>query len=287
VPDIVAETVETPCCQAVHLDDADRAALDRIRRINPRANPLERLPDVRPSRLPRHVAIIMDGNGRWAEQRGFPRIFGHRNGAAAVRETIAECGRLGIEALTLFSFSSENWKRPPDEIEALMRLCVMYLEGERDALVRENLRLRVIGRREGLPTEVVRAIESVEAATAHLTGPTLCLAINYGSRAEIINATRSLASRVRLGELDLADIDERTFEAELGTAGLPDPDLLIRTAGEMRLSNFLLWQLSYAEIYVTDVFWPDFDTPRFHAAIREFARRGRRFGGLGHGPAPD
>ncbi|HRQ71952.1 MAG TPA: isoprenyl transferase [Phycisphaerales bacterium] len=287
MPNHVAETVETPAPSPVRLDDADRAALDRIRRINPRANPLERLPDVRPARLPRHVAIIMDGNGRWAEQRGFPRIFGHRNGAAAVRETIAECGRLGIEALTLFSFSSENWRRPSDEIEALMRLCVMYLEGERDALVRENLRLRVIGRREGLPEEVVSAISAVETATAHLTGPTLCLAINYGSRAEIVDATRALARRVRAGELDPEDIDESAFEAALGTVGLPEPDLLIRTAGEMRLSNFLLWQLSYAEFYVTDVFWPDFDTARFHAAIREFARRGRRFGGLAHGPAPD
>lgn len=287
MPNHAAETVEPHSPPVARLDDADRAALERMRRINPRANPQERLPDVRPSRLPRHVAIIMDGNGRWAEQRGFPRIFGHRNGAAAVRETIAECGRLGIEALTLFSFSSENWKRPSDEIEALMRLCVMYLEGERDALIRENLRLRVIGRREGLPDEVVRAIEAVEAATANLTGPTLCLAINYGSRAEIIDATRALARRVRSGDIDPADIDEAAFEAELGTAGLPEPDLLIRTAGELRLSNFLLWQLSYAEIYVADVFWPDFDTARFHAAIREYARRGRRFGGLAHGPAPD
>lgn len=287
MPNHVAETAEPHPLPVVPLDDADRAALERIRRINPRATPQERLPDVRPSRLPRHVAIIMDGNGRWAEQRGFPRIFGHRTGAAAVRETVVECGRLGIEALTLFSFSSENWKRPPDEVEALMRLCVMYLEGERDTLVRENLRLRVIGRREGLPDEVVRAIEAVEEATSHLTGPTLCLAINYGSRAEIVDATRALARRVRSGELDPGDIDETAFGAELGTAGLPEPDLLIRTAGEMRLSNFLLWQLSYAELYVTDVCWPDFDTARFHAAIREYARRRRRFGGLTNAPAPD
>jgi undecaprenyl diphosphate synthase len=264
-------------------DPAAQAAVARMRRFSPKADPLAILPDVHPARIPRHVAIIMDGNGRWAQERGFPRIFGHRNGARAVREVIEECGALGVEALTLYSFSLENWKRPQEEIDALMLLCVTYLEGEKQALVREGLRFRVIGRREGLPAEVVGAIDDVERATAANTGPVLCLAINYGSRAEITDAVRAIAAKVRAGEVDPASVDEATLAAHLYTGALGDlaePDLLIRTAGEMRVSNFLLWQISYAELYVTDLYWPDFGRPQLHEAIRDFARRRRRFGGL-------
>jgi undecaprenyl diphosphate synthase len=264
-------------------DPSAQAAVARMRAFAPKADPLAILPDVHPARIPRHIAIIMDGNGRWAQERGFPRIFGHRNGARAVREVIEECGALGVEALTLYSFSLENWKRPQDEIDALMLLCVTYLEGEKQALVREGLRFKVIGRRTGLPAEVVAAIEGVESATAGNTGPVLCLAINYSSRAEITDAVRAIAEKARGGEIDPAAVDEATIAANLYTAslgGLAEPDLLIRTAGEMRVSNFLLWQISYAELYVTDTFWPDFGRPQLHEAIRDFARRRRRFGGL-------
>ena len=264
-------------------DPAALAAVARMRKFAPKADPLAILPDVHPAKIPRHIAIIMDGNGRWAQERGFPRIFGHRNGARAVREVIEECGALGVEALTLYSFSLENWKRPQEEIDALMLLCVTYLEGEKQALVREGLRFKVIGRREGLPPEVVAAIEDVERATASNTGPVLCLAINYGSRAEITDGVRAIAEKAKAGQLDPASIDDTTIAANLYTASLgdlADPDLLIRTAGEMRISNFLLWQISYAELYVTDIFWPDFGRPQLHEAIRDFARRRRRFGGL-------
>ncbi|MEM7754625.1 MAG: isoprenyl transferase [Planctomycetota bacterium] len=256
------------------------AAVERLRASVPGADPLRYLPDVHPGRIPRHVAIIMDGNGRWARERGFPRSFGHRNGVRAVREVVEACGRLGVEALTLYSFSSENWKRPGDEVAALMDLCVAYAEGERERLTDENIRVRIIGERAGMPAEVLRALDALVEATSACTGSTLCLAINYGSRAEIVSAARSLAEAVRAGELDPSDIDDAAFEARLTTAGLPDPDLLVRTAGEMRLSNYLLWQVSYAELYVTDMCWPDFGAEAFHDAIRAFAARDRKFGGL-------
>ena len=261
-------------------DPAALAAVARMRARNPKADPLTQLPDVHPARIPRHIAIIMDGNGRWAEQRGFPRLFGHRNGASAVRTTVEECGRLGVEAVTLYSFSSENWKRPRDEIDGLMTLCLIYLDGEREAMIREGIRFRVIGRRDGLPADVVQAIASVEDATRSCTRGTLCLAINYGSRAEITDAARSIARDVREGRLDADSVTEAHLEERLNTHGLPDPDLLIRTAGEMRVSNFLLWQISYAELHVTETLWPDFGIPELHAAIRDYAGRSRRFGGL-------
>ena len=259
------------------------AAVERMRRVTPKADPLSILPDVHPARIPRHIAIIMDGNGRWAQERGFPREFGHRNGAGAVREAVEECGRLGVEALTLYSFSMENWKRPRQEIDALMALCLTYLDGEREAMVREGIRLRVIGRRDGLPHEVIAAIEGVERATARSTGPILCLAINYASRAEIVDAARSLAKDAAAGRIEPERIDESMIASRLYTAGLGDlaePDLLIRTAGEMRISNFMLWQVSYSELHITDVLWPDFSRADLHAAIRDFASRRRRFGGL-------
>jgi undecaprenyl diphosphate synthase len=261
--------------------DARAAAfVERLRRRHPKADPLGRLPDVHPERLPRHVAIIMDGNGRWAQQRGFPRVFGHRNGAAAVRTIIEETAALGIDVLTLYSFSLENWKRPSDEVQSLMDLYSLYLDGERERLVRENVRFVQIGRRDGLPSPVIDAVDRLMEATAKNTGPTLCLAVNYGARAEIVDAVRAIAERVAAGELSPAAIDEATISANLYTHGLPDPDLLIRTAGEMRISNYLLWQISYAELYVTPTLWPDFGVAEFHAAIRDYAGRKRRFGGL-------
>ena len=224
----------------------------------------------------------MDGNGRWAVAKGFPRVFGHRNGAAAVREVIEECQLLGIEVLTLYSFSLENWKRPSDEVQALMGLYMMYLEGEAERLIRENLRFVQIGQREGLPPEVLASVDRLVEATRGNTGPTLCLAVNYGSRAEIVSAVRTIARKVRKGQVDPDTISEATINEHLYTAGLPDPDLLIRTAGEMRVSNYLLWQISYAELHVTPKLWPDFSVDDLHVAVRDFAARRRRFGGLDH-----
>ncbi len=245
-----------------------------------KADPLTRLPDVHPERIPRHIAVIMDGNGRWAVGKGFPRVFGHRNGVASVRTVIEECGKLGVEVLTLYSFSSENWKRPDAEVAALMSLYIDYLDGEIDRFRRENMRFIQIGRREGLPPEVLGAVDRLTEETKDHTGATLCLAVNYGSRAEITDAVRTIAAKAKAGELDPASIDESTVAAHLSTAGLPDPDLLIRTAGEMRVSNYLLWQISYAELHVTDVLWPDFGVEALHAAVRDYASRTRRFGGL-------
>lgn len=259
---------------------AGEAALARMRRVNPQADPRAVLPDVPPERVPRHVAIIMDGNGRWAEQRGFPRAFGHRNGAAAVRATLEAARAMGVEVLTLYSFSSENWRRPEAEIGALMELCIAYCRGEGEALMRENIRVRVIGRRDGLPAEVVEALDALEGVTAGCTGPTLCLAINYGARDEIVRAARALAADVASGAIEPGAIDEAALASRLDTAGLPDPDLLIRTGGQLRVSNYLLWQISYAEIVVTDVLWPDFGAEALGEAVREFAKRSRRFGGL-------
>lgn len=234
-------------------------------------------------RLPRHVAAIMDGNGRWARRRGLPRIEGHRAGARSVREIVTESGRLGIGVLTLYSFSIENWKRPADEVEALMALAHEYLIKERDELIEKNVRFLQVGRREGLPPAVLREIDATAEATAACTGLTLALALNYGGRAEITDAVRSIARDVRAGELDPEAITEETIEAHLYTSGLPDPDLLIRTAGEYRLSNYLLWQASYAELHVTPTLWPDFRVEDLHAALRDYAGRSRRFGGLDEG----
>lgn len=244
-----------------------------------------RIPGVPPERIPRHIAIIMDGNGRWARRRNEPRFAGHRQGAEAVQRTIEECGRLGVESLTLFSFSSENWKRPQDEIESLMGLYRESLRQRRGELIENNIRFRQIGRRQGLDPDVLAEVDATIEATRHCTGPTLCLAVNYGGRTEIVDAARSLAGRAARGELDPASIDEQTLSDALYAPDLPDLDLLIRTAGEQRISNFLLWQVSYAEIHVTDTLWPDFDAESLHAAIRDFAARERRFGGLPADPS--
>ncbi len=251
---------------------------------NPEADPLKALPDVPVAAIPRHIAIIMDGNGRWAKGQGLPRLFGHKAGAETVRRVLTEAAELGVEVLTLYSFSLENWKRPREEVEALMRLAVLYFAGEQDGLLKKGVRVRVLGRREGLPPDVLDAMDRVVAATAHNRRITLCLAINYGSRAEIVDAARAVAREVAAGRLKESEISEEEFAKRLTTAGLPDPDLLIRTAGEMRVSNYLLWQISYAEIHVTPTLWPDFGEAHLHAAIRDYASRSRRFGGLDPSP---
>jgi len=233
-----------------------------------------------PDKLPRHVAIIMDGNGRWARARGKERVEGHARGARSVDEVTEECCRLGIGQLTLYCLSSENWKRPKPELDFLMALLKQYLLGERQKILDQNIRFAVIGRREGLPDEVLAEIDENTRLTRGNTGLTLCLAINYGSRAEITDAVRGLARRVERGELRPDEITEDTIGASLYTAGMPDPDLLIRTAGEMRVSNYLLWQISYAELWVTPRFWPEFGPGLLREALVDFARRERRFGGL-------
>ena len=233
-----------------------------------------------PDRLPRHVAIIMDGNGRWARQRGLPRIEGHRHGVASVRRVTEHCARIGLEQLTLYCLSSENWRRPEAELAFLMHLLEQYLVEERALLMRERIRLAMIGDRSGLPAATLAALDRTCRACAGNEGMRLCLAINYGARAEIVRATRRLAEDVRAGRLDPAAIDEDAITSRLDTAGMPDPDLLIRTAGEMRVSNFLLWQISYAELWVTDVAWPDFTEAHLDHALAAFAGRDRRYGGL-------
>ena len=228
--------------------------------------------------LPRHVAIIMDGNGRWARQRGLPRIEGHRNASTAVREVVTTCARLGLECVTLYSFSIENWKRPADEVGGLMSLYAEYLAKERQLILDNDMRLVQIGRRAELPPAVLRELELTEKLSCNNRGTTLCLALNYGSRNEIVDAVQSLARRVVAGDLRPEQISEETISQALDTAGLCDPDLVIRTAGEMRLSNFLLWQISYAELYISPVLWPDFRGAHLLEAIRVFASRERRFG---------
>ncbi len=239
------------------------------------------VPHIPPERRPRHVAIIMDGNGRWARERGLPRRRGHEEGAKSVRVVLEACQELDIEQLTLYAFSSENWKRPEAEIQYLMSLLVRYLRGERKRLMKNGVRLRVIGRREGLSQQVLDEIDKVTELTADNTRGTLCLAINYGARQEIADAARALAKDAAAGRLAPDEIDEKVFGQYLYTADMPEPDLLIRTANEMRVSNFLLWQISYAELYVTPVYWPDFRKPQLVEAVAEFASRERRFGGLG------
>jgi undecaprenyl diphosphate synthase len=233
-----------------------------------------------PERLPVHIAVIMDGNGRWARQRGLPRVQGHAQGVHSVRSTVEECCRLGVQQLTLYCLSSENWKRPANELSFLMALLEQYLIEERKEILDQNIRFSVIGRRGDLPPAVLREIDENARLTSDNTGMGLCLAINYGGRTELIDAVRSLAEQVRDGKLRPEQIDEAAISSALYTSGMPDPDLLIRTAGEMRVSNFLLWQISYAEIWVTERCWPDFDVATLRQALADYARRERRFGGL-------
>lgn len=263
------------------MDDPEAvAAIGRMHTYNPEASPQEVLPEIHPVRIPRHVAIIMDGNGRWATGRGLERKEGHRAGAQAVRVALTAAAKLGVEYLTLYSFSSENWRRPEDEVRALMQLCIDTCQSEQTELASQGVRVRVFGRREGLPEDVRGALELIEHMTSGNRRINLCLAINYGSRGEIVDAARSLAADVAAGKLAPDAIDEGMFESRLYTAGVPDPDLLIRTAGEMRVSNYLLWQISYAELHVTDVLWPDFGAGHLHTAVCDYASRTRKFGGL-------
>ncbi len=230
--------------------------------------------------LPRHIAVIMDGNGRWANRLGKARTYGHQQGAKAVRAIVTEAARLELDVLTLYSFSVENWARPREEVDCLMDLYVEYLVKEREQMMANDVRFRQIGRREGLSAPVLHELDETARITANNTGLTLCLAINYGSRAEILDACKTIAKKAKHGELGPADITEQTISDHLYTCGLPDPDLLIRTAGELRVSNYLLWQISYAEIYVADVCWPDFDVEQFRTALRAYAGRTRKFGAV-------
>lgn len=224
--------------------------------------------------------MVMDGNGRWAQARGWPRIEGHRRGVQTVRMVSEAAVQLRLRAITLYCLSSENWKRPAAELEFLMHLLEQYLIEERRLLIQQGMRLRIIGRRDRLPDRVLRQMNMTLEMCQENQGTELVLAIDYGSRNEMVRAVRSLAERVRVGKLDSQQIDEQHIAATLDTSGLPDPDLLIRSGGNFRVSNFLLWQISYAEIWVTEKFWPDFTQADFLQAIRDYAHRERRFGGL-------
>ena len=230
--------------------------------------------------LPRHIAIIMDGNGRWAKKRHLPRIAGHRAGAHSIREIVRLSGELGIEALTLYAFSTENWKRPPREVGLLMQLLKQYLRNEVPELLENNVQLRTIGNTGDLPKEIQQELKKSIQATAHCTGLKLVLALSYSGRADLTRAVREIANKVKTGRLKPSAVTEKTITQALSTASLPEVDFLIRTSGEMRISNFLLWELAYSELYITPTLWPDFRTPHFIAAVRDFQTRQRRFGGV-------
>ncbi len=230
--------------------------------------------------LPKHVAIIMDGNGRWAKQRSLPRVEGHRRGADSAREIIRTSGELGIKYLTLYAFSVENWNRPKDEVDALMKYLIHYLKTETPELNKNNVRLEVIGQIWRLPEKVQDHLRKSIHTLSKNSGLTLIMALSYGSRTEIVDAVRSIAGEVRSGKLEPADINEAVISQHLWTRSFPDPDLLIRTSGEMRVSNFLLWQISYSELVITPTLWPDFRRAQLFEALEEYARRHRRFGGV-------
>ena len=231
-----------------------------------------------PARLPRHVAVIMDGNGRWAEQRGLSRLHGHRVGKDSVRAVVESARKIGVEYLSLFAFSTENWNRPPKEVEGLMQLLRRFLASELDKMMKHGIRLVAVGTLRRLPPAVREALRSAVATTRRNTGMTVILAVSYGGREEITRAMRAIATKVRRGQLDPADVTQDVVARHLSTKGIPDPDLLIRTSGEMRISNFYLWQLAYTEIYVTDTLWPDFREREFAQALAFFEQRERRFG---------
>ena len=228
--------------------------------------------------LPAHVAIIMDGNGRWAKERSLPRVEGHRRGAESVRSVLRTAARLGVKYLTLYAFSVENWNRPQGEVDTLMKYLARYLKSEQREMNDNNVKLQAIGQTSRLPKFVRDQLEATRESLAQNTGTTLTLALSYGGRTELVDAVRGIAEKARDGEIDPAKISEQTISGHLYTSDMPDPDLLIRTSGEMRVSNFLLWQISYAELVVTDRLWPDFGEPEFCAALEEFAGRNRRFG---------
>lgn len=228
--------------------------------------------------LPRHVAVIMDGNGRWAQQRMLQRIVGHQRGVETVRQIVEECSHLGIGYLTLYAFSSENWLRPQTEVKALMSLLKKYVAAETPRMLKNNIHFNVIGNRAELTEDINKALDTALSKTAHCTGMTLTLALSYGGRQEIVQASLQIAREIAAGNLREEEVDTDLFDQHLYTAGMPDPDLLIRTSGEMRISNFLLWQTAYSEIYFTDVNWPDFTKKELHKALLDFQSRERRFG---------
>ncbi len=231
-------------------------------------------------KIPQHIAIIMDGNGRWAKKRNLPRVFGHKEGAKSVREITKNCAKIGVKYLTLYAFSTENWKRPENEIKFLMGLLKNYLDKEKKILIKNNIRLKVIGNKTKLPLEIIKKIKEIERITKNNTLLTLILALNYGARDEILNAVKNIAKDIKRNKIEGNKITENLFEKYLYTKDVPDPDLLIRTSGEMRISNFLLWQIAYTEIYVTKTLWPDFRKKELLKAIYDFNKRERRFGGI-------
>ncbi len=231
--------------------------------------------------VPRHIAIVMDGNGRWAKQRFLPRTFGHQRGVESVRKTIRACNNLGVEYLTLFAFSSENWKRPQDEVNALMRLFMKALENEAASLAKNNIQMKFIGDLNAFPTELVAKIRQVERLTDHGTALKIRIAANYGGKWDIVQAAVKLSEALQQGQLVADEISEADLASYLDTAGIPDPDLFIRTGGEQRISNFLLWQIAYAELYFTDILWPDFNKVALTHAVESFSQRSRRFGKTG------
>ncbi|MBD2870704.1 isoprenyl transferase [Paenibacillus arenilitoris] len=235
---------------------------------------------IAPHNVPEHVAIIMDGNGRWAKDRGLPRMAGHHSGMKAVKRITIAADRLGVKYLTLYAFSTENWKRPKAEVDFLMKLPQQFLEIELDELIANNVQVRMMGHKEDLPSYTISAVEEAIVKTADNTGLVLNFALNYGSRMEMLEAVKEIATEVKRGQLAIEDIDEKVMADRLLTSGLPDPDLLIRTSGELRLSNFMMWQLAYSELWFTDVYWPEFTEEHFHEAIKEYQRRARRYGGL-------
>lgn len=230
--------------------------------------------------VPEHVAIIMDGNGRWAKDRGLPRMAGHHSGMKAVKRITIAADRLGVKYLTLYAFSTENWKRPKAEVDFLMKLPQQFLEIELEELIANNVQVRMMGHKEDLPSFTISAVEEAIVKTANNTGLVLNFALNYGSRKEMLEAVKNIAADVQNGHLDIDDIDDKVMADRLLTSGLPDPDLLIRTSGELRLSNFMMWQLAYSELWFTDVYWPEFTEAHFQEAILEYQRRARRYGGL-------
>jgi undecaprenyl diphosphate synthase len=230
--------------------------------------------------IPSHVAIIMDGNGRWAKQRALPRIAGHHEGMKTVKTIVKESNRIGIKVLTLYAFSTENWKRPREEVDFLMKLPGEFLNTFLPDLIKENVQVRIMGKKELLPFHTIKAVDQAIEKTKDNDGMVLNFALNYGSRDEITEAMKSIAAEVKKGTIDPSEIDESTIETKLMTNGLGDPDLLIRTSGEVRLSNFMLWQLAYSEFWFTDVYWPDFSEDHLQQAVSQFAKRGRRYGGV-------
>jgi len=234
--------------------------------------------DISELKIPEHVAIIMDGNGRWAKKRGLPRVAGHRTGADSVRKAVESCDKLGVKYLTLYAFSSENWKRPQKEVDSLMALLEKFLKDKTPEMMEDNVRLKAMGRLDMLPCHVREELDKAIRTTSSNTGVTMNLALSYGGREEIVDATKKLVAKAEAGKLSAADVDNDTFAKEIYTEDMPDPCLLIRTSGELRLSNFMLWQLSYAEIVITEKLWPDFRYDDFVMALNEFTKRDRRFG---------